>query len=713
MKRRSNTIKGILSLALALMLVLSLSVTAFAANQVTIMPNGNTTTPTGENASDAALKTRFKAYQIFAGSLDEDYAGGVGSEDSNTGYKNPNANNLSNVTWGSSVTDIQGMLEALMADTTPLAKAGVTGTLKAPYTGASTLGDLFKAQLKDSMYWEGNGLKTTGVTADEWKQSAAAIAKVLDDFAPTTGDKNNAALAEAFAKAVKNSGKLGSAEAESEWNTDRWTIGDSTTGDHLAGGYYLIEDTYKESGKNASSSDFLMGVFGDSTIYVKSEGIVIEKSEITPNNKSDHATGETINYQLKAILPKNYGNYEKYYLKFNDTMQTGLTYTGGLTVYAMDTNGNKYTISKGANGYKATSEPTTAGGDLVIEIDDLKTVTLTPVDGAPTPATISAGWSICVEYTAELNENAKVTGANSNEFDLDFSNDPKNTGDPKTTTGKTPKEYVYVYTFGVDLFKFDGSTEKTPLEAGFAVTDANGKYAILAGPDGEGCYAVAGWATEDQVKTALGVTDLADADWETEVDGADLAGCLGEAFAESGTYCFAVKTDDEGKLKIKGLDANIEYKLKEVIVPEGYDELADIPVKFTATYFDEDDFDEETGAPNEGFPADVKVGMLKSLTVTYTVNGQSPEAPGKKIVVDGYWATEQGAKSNHPVDGTVVDSTAGQTDLLAHLNVPNFPASWLPGTGGMGTTLFYVAGSVLLIGAALYLIIAKKKSQKQ
>ncbi len=47
-------------------------------------------------------------------------------------------------------------------------------------------------------------------------------------------------------------------------------------------------------------------------------------------------------------------------------------------------------------------------------------------------------------------------------------------------------------------------------------------------------------------------------------------------------------------------------------------------------------------------------------------------------------------------------------------NIKNKAGSTLPSTGGIGTTIFYVVGSVLVIGAAVVLITRKRmgKSDK-
>ena len=54
--------------------------------------------------------------------------------------------------------------------------------------------------------------------------------------------------------------------------------------------------------------------------------------------------------------------------------------------------------------------------------------------------------------------------------------------------------------------------------------------------------------------------------------------------------------------------------------------------------------------------------------------------------------------------------TMTQTALTTRVN--NQSGTELPSTGGMGTTIFYVAGSILLIGAAVLLITKRRMGKR-
>lgn len=120
-----------------------------------------------------------------------------------------------------------------------------------------------------------------------------------------------------------------------------------------------------------------------------------------------------------------------------------------------------------------------------------------------------------------------------------------------------------------------------------------------------------------------------------------------------------LKTDASGLAKIIGLDAGT-YELYETKAPGGYNKLKEpIKIVITATL----DKEEKTG------PA------LTALTI--------------KV---GNAAEQDGNLSTGTVS-TIVENNSGAT---------------LPETGGIGTTLFYVIGGVLMVGAAVLLVTRKR-----
>ena len=115
-------------------------------------------------------------------------------------------------------------------------------------------------------------------------------------------------------------------------------------------------------------------------------------------------------------------------------------------------------------------------------------------------------------------------------------------------------------------------------------------------------------------------------------------------------------TDANGAINLKGLDAGIYY-LEETKTNDGYN-LLDTPVQVTIT------------------PAYTVTDDDCAVTVKYEVDGM-----------------DQGTS--------------------ATVGVRNSKGSTLPSTGGIGTTIFYIAGAVLVLSAGLVLITKKRLANEQ
>ena len=117
-------------------------------------------------------------------------------------------------------------------------------------------------------------------------------------------------------------------------------------------------------------------------------------------------------------------------------------------------------------------------------------------------------------------------------------------------------------------------------------------------------------------------------------------------------------TDSNGLVQVAGVASNITYVLKETVAPPSYHPITEeLPFRITAT-------------------ADAH-GAISSMNVN---------------------------TSNVHITSENVDQANG----VITIKITNTMGTALPTTGGMGTTLFYVAGSVMMLGAAAVLL-AKKR----
>ena len=251
-------------------------------------------------------------------------------------------------------------------------------------------------------------------------------------------------------------------------------------------GYYLIKD------KNGSVSDkddtytlYVVQVVGNVTITPKGEKPKVEKFVKDINDSTDTSEGnwdktadhdgwqtdttnrDAINFRLEGTLPSNYSDYTSYTYKFTDTISAGLTYNAGsVKVYVENTGEERKDVTgqftvTGPTEYTPTDTNSESAyqpiGDakahqLIILNNDLKQIT---------GVNITKDSKIVVEYTAYLNDNAKIGSAgNPNKVDLTYSNNPNNAGEGET--GKTPEDEVIVFTYEVVVDKTD--QDHKPLE---------------------------------------------------------------------------------------------------------------------------------------------------------------------------------------------------------------------------------------------------------
>ncbi|MBO5382841.1 MAG: LPXTG cell wall anchor domain-containing protein, partial [Ruminococcus sp.] len=186
------------------------------------------------------------------------------------------------------------------------------------------------------------------------------------------------------------------------------------------------------------------------------------------------------------------------------------------------------------------------------------------------------------------------------------SNNPNNAND----LGKAPEDTVWVATYQVLNYKFDGDTDEKLPGVGFELQDSTGAKIVLA------------YDATNNVYYPKGDNDTA----------ADLV------------------SGEDGTFNIKGLDAGT-YKLVETAPLPGYNTCGDITIVIEATH-------EEDGAGT---------GATVEMTKAEGVDNE----------------------------------------------IENNQGSTLPGTGGIGTTVFYLGGGAMVAVAGIYLISKKRMKNTQ
>ena len=418
-------------------------------------------------------------------------------------------------------------------------------------------------------------------------------------------------------------------------------------------GYYAIVDSTAQGDYVKPVSAIILDtVTPDQEIEVKAEIPPLDK-EIDEDNDVN-TTDDRVDKNEAAIgdtityvidsQVPDMTGYTKYFFIMKDTLTKGLTYTNNMVVKVGDK-----TLT--ADEYELTVVENEDG------TTDLKIVFKNFLQ-YNTEAFV--GKKVEVSYTALLNENAEINRIpNTNKVHLEYSNDPTveyegenepgdNDGD-KPPIGITPPVEVHTYTTALELVKTDAIGNRLQ-GAEFTLTGETmnivrvTKYSFEL--DANGDY----WKLKDGSFTTT--------DPEGTIDGAPVDKTAYASLTDKYSKISTVTIEEtpaedvnitgvvgeDGILRFEGLKSG-EYTITEIKAPEGYNMLTE-ELKVTISW------DKET--------------------------------------TDFIY---EGAVDNNGV---------------AQITVVNQAGTELPSTGGMGTTIFYILGGVLLV-AALVILVARKR----
>lgn len=442
--------------------------------------------------------------------------------------------------------------------------------------------------------------------------------------------------------------------------------GSETTYTGLTPGYYLVKDQNGSlSGEeNEAYTLYVVRVVEDTLTFTpKSDVPKTDKKIVEGNDKvstNEASIGDEVNYEITGTMPSNIADYKTYYYMFTDTLSKGLTYKENsikVTVNGVDV--TKY-FYKGVGEYDETT-----GTTIEVGILDLKALSLLT---DPAVGEITKDTKVVLTYTATLNENAVIAGdGNPNDVKLSYSNDPNNSGDGSTTppenpnkpvpehpTGETPKVEVVTYTTELTILKTDEDNKFLP-GVEFTLT-GNGVNIVLVTEEtfteaADGTY----WKLKDGTYTTTAPTVADDETNNTaDYDSVDTKYTKTTSVVAKGNGQTETKVvgtvQADGTVTFKGLGAG-EYTITETKTLPGYNTID--PITFTLTF----DVETKTFASNN-------------------------------------------------------DKVTVGTDNMLDTSIVNQKGSLLPSTGGIGTTIFYIVGAILVIGAGVILV-AKKRMGRE
>ena len=391
-------------------------------------------------------------------------------------------------------------------------------------------------------------------------------------------------------------------------------------------------------------------------------------------NKTDLGSGEVFNGTGGIVIPWiEEITEEQAKTRTNVTTRTIDKVVEGEKVYKKGK--EPYAEGKDADGYKVDGE-----GYLLDDKDQRIPETETKYFASIYPNDVT----ILVDYYMTLTDTATIDGdgnVNYSQYgvdyftpeDVEYTPDKPDTppDEPKEPKEEKEKDDATVFTYAIAIKKVDDERKSL----------AGAKFKL------RGVTAV---------KKEAGWYKVSDYDHNSTDFGTEL------------------ETDDNGILVVEGLPSKWAIEVQETVAPEGFNKLTENqfiePVKTgeemtttsKVTYTDED-------------------GNVTESTTTTTVYKNAAGTVVAKMVKVGdkitYYIGEDTETNESTFNTTVAKwATVDETEItkpanIAELEIENKKGTELPSTGGIGTTMFYVVGTILVLGASVLLISRRRMNQ--
>lgn len=557
---------------------------------------------------------------------------------------------------------------------------------------------IFSGTLSDSVLgnigW-GDGVDTTTPIGGKTLLEAVQAIKLTDNTEPFKDCTDAKSVADVLSKAAA---AVGEGEGASTVDMEITKAFAAVVGDYLSAtkvdaiydkagttpkyaitvadskpGYYLVKDKDGSlNDKDDSYTRYILNVVDNVNVNPKGTYPEVEKKikENVKNTGSQYTMGkytaptqyndvadwnikDVVPFELIGTMPENIGDYTGYYYKFTDTLSKGFTVDSNsfeIVVHVYDENNGetKYKLDGITPEVAAVAAGTT--GDYV----DGKTITVT-IDNLKSDLTYYT-WDATGSKWSDTTTNGKIAIDKNTIVTVDY-------------TATLNEDAV----IGLDgnPNKVDLTYSNNPNKSGNGENDNTGKtpeetvVAFTYELDVTKYLGDKNKLADDKEGTKAGFKlSNADGKWAT-VENMKITG-----WVDSEDKATQVETAADGTFKFIGLDDGT-YTLYETKTPAGYNTMAPLTLKITAGTVQCQDYmeSEEHDAPNE---------VLTSLQLKV---GEA-----------------------NPVNGTTSDGIV-ETEII------NQKGSSLPSTGGIGTTMFYVGGGVLVAGAGV-LLITKKRAKK-
>jgi fimbrial isopeptide formation D2 family protein/LPXTG-motif cell wall-anchored protein len=478
----------------------------------------------------------------------------------------------------------------------------------------------------------------------------------------------------------------------------------------LATGYYVLVDVTELDQLNESSDTralHVVKVLNDVTdMAIKWETTEVNKiiaSDTlgkdgddlnTINGKNDNVSvGDTVNYQITAKVPENANQYNYFIFVINDTLDNGLTLEEDSIKVYKDSVKPSNLLAKDTNyGLKTGAD----AGDFSFQVG---------LKGAKS----YANKNIIVTYSAVLNENANIgSTSNDNTSTVTYSNNPNhnyngenNPAFPASVDddamGETPASVTKTYTTGIEIAKVDqdnkvltgakftlsGTSIKSVVTEGEVFEeDENGTYYKL----NDGTYTTDEPTTEGQYMV---LTDGATSGYviDASYDGED------KVIVDGTTYRPYAPATDEGQDVYVLHNGNADlYTSTEI----KYKKTTGKVVKDVA-----ENHSIELAVNENGIVEFDGLGAgIYTITETQTPAGYNTIDPIQVTI----------SFDNNTTDKWSITGIEGSSyeNGVFKITIKNNKGTALPSTGGIGTTIFYIVGGIMVAGAVVFLLTKRR-----
>ena len=550
------------------------------------------------------------------------------------------------------------------------------------------------------------------------------------------------------------------------------TSGTDKVFSNLPAGYYVIEDV----GTGKPLSVLMLDTVTDANVEInlkaedKTEKEVKSSAELVQEKANELGLGRNVDYVITGEIP-DYTGFDYMYYMVNDTLSAGLTFNPESVVVTIKrAASNAQFKAKSEFAYEAEAtlagyQRNTTGDDSNYWVKPATTASTTTlvkdtdyylysdktndatVLGTKTfviafadivaSQKINIGDTVEVTYNATVNSDA-ITGLNpnTNKVTIEYSNNPDKDHREDTTgkpgipankenhpTGEGPEKDTNTYTTKIKILKKDGTTEEPLTGVEFTLTgtsrdvvyrteevfeiDPAGTYWLLK----NGTYTTTAptAATVEETTGGAGWVEVGAS--ETVADGVPVR------VVGTKKYRPYVPSTDSALKRYTIVESNVgdyastttKYAKKTVTTTSTADTVTDNYAVTRTGITAGDDASVTFAQLGAGTYKLSETGVLAGYNdipdIEFTV---ACELPADTTVING---TETAQWTVTSTDATFTPGTGDDAGTFT-ITLENNKGAELPSTGGIGTTIFYIVGVILVLGAGILLVTRRRMNTK-